>query len=241
MAFGKKRRLAEHGVGTIEAGFCSPDLDPMSGVVVSWEGDASLIVHAPAMYLDEALLRDRAGDALRLLQRATEFFQATKEHGSKADGILLRPSVAVVNNWDFGFAAITRTTLLDTLQASTTFEPKLTATKTLHHAFWAYWSAVMTEVSESVGMSEVYSLRDNILHQCDWYLRKGLKYRHLGQAVAYGAQLGASERLRSEIGATAGFTAEEFMALPERERERLIAAHTPQFLESIGFAPTEEL
>lgn len=233
MAFGKKKRLAEHGVGVIEAGFCSPDFDPTGGVVVAWEADESILVHGPAMYLDEALLRDRGRDAAAFLDRVEGFFQATQEHGPEADGILLRGGASLVEEWPFDFAGTTRTTLLDSFQANTSFEPKMSATKTLQPTFWAYWAGVMKAVDESFGIGEVYALRDNLLYQCEWYRHKGMKYRQLGQAVMYGSQAGGSDRLRAEIGAMEGLTADEFMALPESERDRMIGEHTRRSIEAM--------
>ncbi len=173
MAFGKKKRLAEHGVGVIEAGFCSPDLDPQAGVVVAWEGDQSIIAHAPAMYLDEALLRDRERDARRFLDHVEGFFQATKGRGPAADGILLKPPVAIVDEWPYPFAATTRTTLLGTLQANTSFDPKMSAVKTLQPTFWAYWAGVMNALHETGGIGEAYALRENLLYQCEGTGAKG--------------------------------------------------------------------
>lgn len=200
-----------------------------------WEADESILVHAPAMYLDEALLRDRGRDAAAFLDQVEGLFKATKERGPEADRLLLSPWVALVDadEWPHQYAATTETTLLDSFQASTWFDPKMSATKTLQPTFWAYWAGVMSAVAESIGMGEVYALRENLLYQCEWYRHKGMKYRQLGQAVVYGSQAGSSDRLRAEIGAMEGLTADEFMALPEGERDRMIGEHSRRGIEAM--------
>jgi hypothetical protein len=50
--------------------------------------------------------------------------------------------------------------------------------------------------------------------------------RRLGQAIQRAGSTGAADRLREELAAYAKMSVNQFMALPEAERDQIIAEHT---------------
>jgi hypothetical protein len=61
----------------VQVGFID---ETMSAGVVVWNGAAEMLVHSPALYLDELLLRDRERDAREFLEVVEGFFRLQQEH-----------------------------------------------------------------------------------------------------------------------------------------------------------------
>lgn len=203
----------------VQAGFIS---DAMDAAVVEWDGPGEMLVHSPALYLDEVVLRDRKRDALRFLDVVESFFRALKDHDIAQMPRLEVTVLDLEEPGQYRYPFIVTTQLLPTFQAKSSFEPKRKAPRMLYPTFWVYWNKLINIVLPETAAD----VRDNILTQCEWYRAHGLSYRNLGKAVTHAAMSGASDRLAEEIGSLQGLNAEQFRALPEYERDRLIAEHT---------------
>lgn len=194
----------------------------MDVAVVEWDGPGEMLVHSPALYLDELVLRDRKRDALEFLEIVEGFFQAMQEHGIDE---LPRLDVTVLElekPGDYRYPFIVTTQLMSSFSAKSTFDPRRKAPRMLYPTFWAYWNRLIQIVEPETAAA----VRDNIIEQCRWYRQHGLSYRHIGKAPRYAGMVGAGDRLAAEIGALVDMTAAEFRGLPEHERDRLIAEHT---------------
>src|SRR5713226_4830169 len=98
----------------VQAGFISDALD---AAVVEWDGPGEMLVHSPALYLDELLLRDRKRDALRFLGVVEGFFQTLQDHDMPQMPRLEVTVLDLEEPGQYRYPFIVTTQLLPTFQA----------------------------------------------------------------------------------------------------------------------------
>lgn len=174
----------------VQVGFTD---ESMSAGVVVWNGAAEMLVHSPALYLDELLLRDRERDARAFLDVVEGFFRLQQEHDVANLPRVEATVLDLPEPEQYQCPFIVKTELQDTFRAKSSFTPKLKAPRMLYPAFWMYWNKLIQELP-----CEAAAVRDNILVQCEWYRANGLSYRNLGVAPTHAAAKGASDRLWDE-------------------------------------------
>lgn len=107
------------------------------------------------------------------------------------------------------------------LGAITWFHPTRTEPIMVHLGLEAVWA--WTKASYP---NEMQALATNLLYQCEYYDIEDLPgLRTIGKGPFYGAMSGNRDRLKYEIAAFGGITAEEFDALSRPERDKLNREH----------------
>lgn len=216
-----RRRQLQHAVAVARARFYrGSGINGTGAVVVDLEGETSSIVHLPAAYLDETLLRGAKDDSLRLIAQVEEMIATARQPGAGWQ-VGASPLVA---DWDGDVVCVTETAMQPTYATFTKFAPRLRAPSILHLAFFAYWDAVIELAGEEASALGP-SIAANLGYQLQHYRDHGLP-RVLGKAVMFSAMRGASDRMADEIGASVGISGSDLRRLPRRERERIISEHT---------------
>jgi hypothetical protein len=124
----------------------------------------------------------------------------------------------------------------------TTFEPKSARDLLLTLGHRIAWNWVMPLLADDpIAKSEVGALLDNFDSQFEFYAEAGVAkdffLRNVGRAPFYAMAKGSGTRYVEELAAAAGMTADEFRALPEPEKDRLIAEDTERSLAQLDEPP----
>ena len=204
-----------------------------AGIVsVEWQGEPALLVRSPAIYLHWMVLKDRKRDALaniETIKRSLLLGRASGDYWvSLMYSALNRPGfgrhfpahssspVAA----DHGQVTITYNARY---RCNPSFRPRTAVVRLVLPTFWALWNEVVEHVGEEP--SALAALADDLLTQVELYERRGVGATTSGNTPWDAARIGASHRLAQEVAGLAGLTEQEFRALPERERDRVIAVH----------------
>lgn len=112
------------------------------------------------------------------------------------------------------------------MRCSCAFDPRRSLTTFLYPTFWALWNESVIQLGVARNAWEtVEALVENMLLQLDYYDERGMGAFRGGIAPILAGFGGASSRLRAEVAEAAGLSPEEFAALPEAERDRIIEEH----------------
>lgn len=167
-----------------------------AAAVVELNGEPEALVHLPAAYLDEILLRDRKSDAERRLVQVRSRMAKAKLQLTSNPKTALGPIdlFEYIDNAE-PYAQV-ETKLHPTFRTTTSCRPRRRLGDVLEAAFWAYWNSLLVGSGFQVDLVE--SLLDNMEHQLAFYGAQGLSMRHAGTAVRHAMAVGASARLRHE-------------------------------------------
>ncbi len=190
------------------------------------DGDPGILIRTPALYLDWALnkeQRHRAKEMLSVLDLA--FAVATPEDAELdpalvTDGTQLRDVEMIV--------AVT-----EKLHVNVSFRPRTAITSHLFLTFGVLWSFCVRQLAADGAYDTIESLLDDMRDQLELHQKIGVGM-HAGKASLLAYQHGAGRRLKHEIATEAGLTAEEFDALSEAERDRVMDAHTQASIKRAG-------
>lgn len=197
-------------------------------VHVEWHGDPGLLIRTPALYLDWALNKEqrrRAEEMLSVLDLA--FTVATPEDAELdpavvAPGTQLRDAEVIV--------AVT-----EKLHVDVSFRPRTAITSHLFLTFSVLWSFCVRQLAADGAYGAIESLLDDMRDQLELHQQIGLGMR-AGKASLVAYERGAGRRLKQEIAAEAGLTVEQFDALSEDDRNRVLDAHTQASIKRAGLS-----
>jgi hypothetical protein len=167
-----------------------------AAAIVEMEGPPESLVHLPAAYLDEILLRDRKRDAEERLARMQARFVEKLERLDSQPESALGPINLFASIDDAEPYAHIETRLNATFRAATKCRPRRRLGDVLEAGFWAYWNWLLMQME--LEPDAIRPLLANIQHQFEFYGVRGLHMRHIGEAVRHAMAAGAGERLRSE-------------------------------------------
>lgn len=202
-----------------------------AGVVsVDWEGDPGLLVRSPAIYLHWAVLKSSKKDALATIEAVRGGMllgQVSGDYwGDPMHGAFPHSSSPV--GADHAHVTISYNELY---RCNPAFRPRMAVVRLMLPTFWALWNEVAERVGEEP--TALAALADDMLTQLDLYEHRGVGGLRSGNAPMDAAGIGASRRLAQEIAAFAGISEEEFRALPELERSRIIGQHSRAAIDSL--------
>ena len=111
------------------------------------------------------------------------------------------------------------------LHVNVSFRPRTAITSHLFPAFGVLWNFCVRQLAADGAYDAIESLLDDMRDQLELHQQIGLGMR-AGKASLLAYRRGVGRRMKHEIAAEAGLTAEEFDELSEAERDRFIDVHT---------------
>jgi hypothetical protein len=214
--------------GIVESG------EPTVAATIDWEGEAELAPHVVPAYFDKLLvnLSRMPAERAKLLERFNQVLKHALIAGEEEDGPLIC-FVPILDEapGDAHVEVVAEVAFLyekERLGAKTHFKPARAANETARElALWALWDWVVLVFDADPNVLD--PIWDNLIYQLAYYEHHGPPgVSDVGKAPFFGATSGNRDRLAEEIGGFAGLTGEEFLTLPDKERQAIIRRHAKQ-------------